>query len=275
MQARRIEEAFSMAAFLAFLELRSFRTDHPSLTDEEAVASLVSVRSNASGLDFSGGLALLRSLDSSLDWEPTKDRLRLFVYEWIRLVEPGWLRLVPYGREKLRKALGPDEVQCFRGAGLFDESPDNEAIEWWDRLAALMRGVSDAERMKRARLAERLSFEHERTRLNRLGISKEPKWVALEDNTVGYDILSYNLDSEGRIVSRLVEVKSKLSDTIFLTRTEWENAFSAAQQTVLHVWDLPQKSLREYHPREIAPNIPQDQGAGTWQDVRIELDSRS
>ena len=73
MQARGIEEAFSMAAFLAFLELRSFRTDHPSLTDDEAVASLVSLRSSASGLDFSGGLALLRSLDSSLDWQPTND----------------------------------------------------------------------------------------------------------------------------------------------------------------------------------------------------------
>ena len=273
MQARKLEEAFSMAAFLAFLELRSFRTDHPSLTDAEAVASLVSLRSRASGLDFFGGLTLLQSLDSSLDWKPTKSRLRLFVYEWIRLVEPRWLRLVPYGREKLRQALERDQTQCFREAGLFDESPDNEAVDWWDRLATLMRGISDAEKMKRARLAERLSLEHEKTRLKRLGISMEPKWVAIEDNTLGYDILSYDLNSEGRIVSRMVEVKSKLSDNIFLSRNEWENAFSAAQQTVIHVWDMPQKRLREYLPREIAPNIPRDQGAGTWQDVRITLGS--
>ncbi len=273
MQARGIKDAFSMAAFLAFLELRSFRAEHPCLTDAEVVASLNRVRTSAIGLDFRGGIALLRRLDSSLDWKQTKEHLRLFVYEWVRLVEPRWLRLVPYGREKLRNALGRDQVQCFREAGLFDADPDKKVVEWWDCMAALMRGASDAEKMKRARLAERLSLEHERMRLKGLGISEEPRWVALEDNTLGYDILSYDFDSEGRIVSRLVEVKSKLSDTIFLTRNEWENAFGAAQRTVIHVWDLPQERLREYRTSEMAPNIPLDQGTGTWQHVRITLES--
>ena len=261
-----------MAAFLAFLELRSFRTDRPLLSDAEAVASLISFRSRASGLDFRGGLALLRALDSSVDWNSTTNRLCLFVFEWVRLVEPRWLRLVPFGRQRVIRALDIDHAQCFRAAGLFDEAPDDETVQWWDRVAALMRGVSDAEKMKRARLAERLSLEHEQRRVKGLGIRDEPKWVSLEDNSLGYDILSYDRDSERRTVTRLVEVKSKLSDSIFLTRNEWQNASGAAQRTVIHVWDLPQERLREYRPREIAPNIPLDQGAGTWQDVRITLD---
>ena len=271
MQPRRLEDAFSMAAFVAFLELRSFLTEHPSLTATEAIASLNNLKASASGLDFRGGLTLLQGLDPSLDWNRNKNRLRLFVFEWVQTVNPRWLRLVPYGRERLRGALDSDQVQCFREAGLFDEAPDPEALEWWDHVAARMRGMSDTEKMKRARHAERLSLEHERRRVRALGIRDEPKWVSLEDNSLGYDILSYDRDPEGRTVSRLVEVKSKASDSIFLTRNEWENACGAAQRTVIHVWELPEERLREYRPREIAPNIPLDQGTGTWQDVRITL----
>ena len=263
-----------MAAFLAFLELRSFGTDHPSLNNTEAVVSLSSLRSSASGLDFRGGLALRQALDPSVDWNSTTDSLRLFIFEWVRLVEPRWLYLVPFGREGVRRALDSDHAQCFREAGLFDEVPDDEAIEWWDSLAALMRGVSDTEKMKRARLAERLSFEYEQRRMKELGIRNEPKWASLEDNSLGYDILSYDRDPQGRTVSRLVEVKSTLSESIFLTRNEWENASGAAQRAVIHVWDLRQEKLHEYRPQEIAPNIPLDHGAGSWQNVRITLDLR-
>ena len=272
MHPRRIEDAFSMAAFLAFLELHSFRADHPSLSDAEAVASLVNLRSRATGLDFRGGVALFRALDSSVDWNLTKSRLRTFVFEWVQLVQPRWLRLVPFGRQGVRRALDIDHAQCFREAGLFDEVPDDETVQWWDRVAALMRGVSDEEKMTRARLAERLSFEHEKRRVKNLGIRDEPKWVSLEDNSLGYDILSYDRDKMRRTVTRLVEVKSTLSDSIVLTRNEWQNASSAAQQAVIHVWYLPKRILREYRPCEIAPNIPMDQGSGAWQDVRIALD---
>ena len=128
--------------------------------------------------------------------------------------------------------------------------------------------------MKRARRAEWLSLEHERRRLEGLGIHDEPKWVSLEDNSLGYDILSFDLDPDGHTVNRLVEVKSRLSEWIFLTRNEWENASGAPQRTVIHVWELPDERLREYRPSEIEPNIPLDQGTGAWQNVRIALDSR-
>lgn len=274
MQARRIDDSFSMAAFLAFLELHSFCADHPSLTDAQAIASLNRLRSSASGLDFRGGLALRQTLDPSIAWKPTSDCIRLFVFEWIRLVQPPWLRLVPFGRDRVMGALDRNHAQCFREAKLFDEVPDDETIAWWDRVAALMRGLSDTEKMRRARHAERLSLEYEKRRLKELEILQEPKWISLEDNSLGYDILSYDRNTEGRTVPRLVEVKSRLSDVIFITRNEWNNASNSAQQTVIHVWDLREVRLREYHPQELAPNIPSDQGTGVWQNVRITLDLR-
>ena len=271
MPSRDLENALSMSAFIAFLEFRSFQMEHPALTDAEIVTTLSRVRTSSTGLDFEGGLTLHRSLDDSIHWQLTKHHLRLLILEWIDSIGPPWLRLVPYGREKLRVALADDQVQCFRDAGLFDDVPDDDALAWWDQLADLMRGKADSEKMRRARHAERLSLEFEVNRTQSLGISRIPKWVALEDNSLGYDILSYDIDPEGLIVTRLIEVKSRLSDGIFITRNEWDNASGAAQRSILHVWELPEERLHEYRVHEVAPHIPIDRGDGTWQDVRIAL----
>lgn len=271
MHSRRIEDAFSMSAFLAFLELREFLSVHPSLEYPDAITSIKKVRSVSSGLDFSGGLALLQHLDSSVDWQLTRNHLRLFASEWVSTTQPHWTRLVPYGRERLRGALSNDEMQCFREAGLFDEVPDEGTLEWWDDLAGRVRGVSEADRMKRARHAERLSMQFELDRLRRIGVPNSPRWVALEDNSLGYDILSYDLDVAGNIVNRLIEVKSTLSDEIFLTRNEWENASSATLHSAIHVWEFPIERLREYSFQDVALHVPIDRGEGTWQNVRIAL----
>ena len=262
-----------MSAFLAFLETRSFLVRHPAIPEADAIATLYRVHAGSSGLDFRGGLALLRALDSSLDWQLTRSHVRLFAFEWVKLTRPPWLRLIPHGRGKLRVALGDDQAQCLRQAGLFEEVPDKAVLAWWDRLANLVRSATETERMQRARHAERLSLEFELRRLSRLGIPRNPRWVALEDNSLGYDILSYDVDQRGLVVTRLIEVKSRLSDDIFITRNEWENAAGAEQQSVIHVWDLPEERLREFRVYDIAPHIPLDQGDGTWVDVRITLPS--
>lgn len=133
-----------------------------------------------------------------------------------------------------------------------------------------MRGAVDAERLVRAREAERLSLDYERKRLKGLGITLDPRWVAIEDNTLGYDIHSYDL-WDGEIVARLVEVKSTLSDTIFITKNEWRNADSADEHYCFHVWKLPEKVLTEYTVEVMRKHVPIDQGSGNWESVRIEL----
>lgn len=270
MVAPRLEHCFSMAAFLAFIELREYRAAHRSLSLNDALSSLGKLRSGATGLDFRAATALFEALDHDLPWDQTKAGLRLFVFEWVRLAQPIWLRSVPKGREYVRAALTGNEFQCFREAGLFDDTPDEDTIAWWDKIAALMRGTADQEKMQRARLAERLSLEHERARLAGLGIAREPKWMALEDNGLGYDILSYDL-SASQIVARLIEVKSTVSDTIILTRGEWKNAASSISQTVFHVWRLPSRELLEISASAMEHHIPKDCGNGSWQHLAVRL----
>ena len=272
MEPRHIRDALSMAAFQAFLELHAFCRSHPGLSALDAIDRLTRLRASASGLDFRGGLALYQHLDSARDWPESYDRLRLFIFDWVRIVKPAWLSAVPYGRDSVKNALGTDAAQCLREGGLFDDEPDDESIEWWDRMAAVARGSSDAEKMKRARHAERLSLEHERERLASLKIARQPRWVSLDDNRLGYDIVSYDRDSLNRVINRLVEVKSRFGSSIFLTRNEWDNAFKARQRAVIHIWDLPEEKLHEYRVPHLEPNIPRDRGMGAWQNVQIKLD---
>lgn len=259
-----------MAAYSAFVSLHHYLSKNPQLERADAIAAIRHTNSDAFGLDFVGATGLCEILNLTDDWSDTKEGLRLFVFEYIKATQPWWLRMVPYGREKVRSALERDQVQCLREAGLFDPVPDAETVAWWDEIGALVRGTVDAERMIRAREAERLSLEHERARLKTLGIDKEPKWVSLEDNTLGYDIQSYDV-SDGSVVNRLIEVKSTTSDAIFITRNEWQNAATADQHYFFHVWKMPEATVEEYSVSTIKPNIPTDQGSGLWQDVRVEL----
>jgi len=78
-------------------------------------------------------------------------------------------------------------------------------------------------KMKLGRAGERLVLKYERDKLSRLGINKVVQWVSEKDDTLGYDILSY--DSAGMEIH--IEVKtSSTNDTemrFYLSRTEYEH----------------------------------------------------
>jgi hypothetical protein len=259
-----------MSSYSAFVALRQYLLKNPELDIATAIEAVKQTNADASNLDYIGGVTIHGLLQGDQEWTDTSASLRLFVFKILRITQPWWLRLVPYGREKVRLALERDQVQCLREAGLFEPVPDSEVIAWWDRIGALVRGTIDSERMLRAREVEKLSLQYERQRMSKLGITLEPQWVSLEDNTLGYDILSYDLQG-GRIVSRLIEVKSTTASAIFITRNEWNNAASAENSFYFHVWKLPEKHIAEYRVAQMRPNIPIDQGTGYWEDVRVEL----
>jgi len=265
-----IDRCFTVAAYSAFVVLRQFLAKNPNTTAKEAVSIIEATNADNTGLDYLGGQEIYLHLNDILDISPGTNNLRSVIGELIRSSRPWWIRLIPYGREKVRSSLHMNQVQCLREAGLLDAVPDAGAIAWWDEMAALMRGVVDGERMTRARQAERLSLEYERARLKDLGIHLEPVWVSLDDNTLGYDIRSYNKEPSG-IVSRLIEVKSTTNDSIYITRNEWRNAVSANQRYLFHVWLMPAQKMVEYPASAMEPSIPVDKGTGEWQNVRITL----
>lgn len=197
--------------------------------------------------------------------------------EAVLLIElPEWAKLMTLGRGRFIKRLSSEDYRdirsLFRQARLLEEPPALEDVEWWDHIQAHVRLQGDAEKLRRARIAEQLSIDYERERLAKLGLSLEPRWMAIEDNTVGYDVLSYNPGQFGPL-NKLIEVKSSIASPLrfFLTRNEWEQANKFGKSYVFHVWDLQKEPavLYEKTVEQIAPHVPQDNKNGQWKTVLI------
>jgi hypothetical protein len=130
------------------------------------------------------------------------------------------------------------------------------------------------ETMVRARHAERLSLEFERNELVKLGIDRQVKWIAIEDDGAGYDILSYRM--VGNVIRPiLIDAKSTIASPLRfnVSRNEWKEADAVGPAYRFHIWDLKQLPPKLFvrTVEDVRPHIPQDGVKGEWTNVRIPV----
>src|SRR6266403_354093 len=259
------ERLLSMSAFEAAFILRRFRVLNPTYQDEQLIESIRSVRADFYPNDYDAGLALERIIPKHLDGTSDVDYFKAAIQGLIDTHQPLWVRLAPGGREYVLQAVSINGTQCFRNAGLLETPPGRDVSDWWDALAARVRNERDARLLDRGREAERRSLAFERCRLRALGIDREPRWVSIEDNNAGYDILSYD---PGAIepVNKIIEVKSSIQEPprIIVTRGEWNAALTYGDAYVFQVWGVGAIKPIEISVASMAAHVPLDQGVGGW-----------
>lgn len=120
---------------------------------------------------------------------------------------------------------------------------------------------------------EELSLRYEQARLHALGIQTPPRLLAIEDNSLGYDIESWDVNDSGEQVPLRIEVKAHSSGEprFFLTRNEWEVGQRLGPTYLLHVWDLGRQALRTISVEEVGLSVPLDRGAGRWKVVEVAV----
>lgn len=265
---------FSMSAFEALRLIRIKQAHSLGLSFLDAVDLIRAL--DASGLGYNYDAA--QELDELIDQGIDPFDSYLFYQECIRLLilrsRPTWARTIPLGRKKFTQKLTQDEVQCFSSAGLLDEMPEEKVVRWWDSIITHTRSFGDESRMIQAREAEKLTLRHELARLSDLGIDKPPVWMAIEDNTVGYDILSYD-KGETEPVTKVIEVKSTVASPLrfYVSRNEWNTCCKTGKAYLFHIWDMRNGRLYERSGQDIEPHIPKDSGEGLWSTVEIKLSS--
>ncbi len=272
MQAQR---HISMSAISALIAVRRYCMEFPTVEPHAAAVSIKSRDADFGGSDFEAALSLHDLLPTELVFVDVSSDLQKALKLLLLHHRPWWLRVVPYGRERLVAAARGDDIdqlQCLRAAGLFDDPPAQTTVTWWDDLAHTVRADRDQHLLSQGREGERLSLAYERERLQKLGINAEPKWVSIEDNGAGYDIQSFS-PGTSEPLNRLIEVKSsaRQKPRIFISRNEWESALQYGESYVFHIWHLPSKVLTERTVADLAPNIPINQGTGQWTDVEVEI----
>ncbi len=265
---------FAMSAFEGLRTLRLNSVTYPNMDIVALSEFITRVDASSGAHDYEAAFALDPLVIARASPTQALDFYQECIEALIPAYRPVWVRTIPLGRSKFVQKLSRDEVQCFRSAGLLDEPPTIEIINWWDRVAARARLQADQEKMIRAREAERLSLEHETRRLARLGINSSPIWMSIEDNTAGYDIRSFDPGTD-QPVARLIEVKSTIASPLrfFVSRNEWETALKYGPAYFFHVWDLRGPQLHQRTVADILPHIPTDNEQGKWQNATIHISS--
>ena len=199
--------------------------------------------------------------------EGYEQRLRQAILDYIDAAAPAWVQTATFGRKRLISFAGNQIGQVFLEAGLVDGT-DEAVVAFWDALAARARGQKDDRLNAIGREGERLSLAYECQRTG-----KVPKWVAIDNNDDGYDILSVVSAEDHRKQS--IEVKAStlgLRGSFFLTRNEWDRALEA-EQHAFHLWSLeePAPMLAVVRLESMNPHIPTDRGQGEWRVVNVPL----
>lgn len=191
---------------------------------------------------------------------------------------PTFAKLMTLGRGRFIKRIKGDDYRdirsVFREALLLVDPPTTDDIAWWDHVQGRVRLNFDQERLARAREAEGLTIQYEIAALQKQGIARLPFWMAIEDNTAGYDVLSYRSAAMGE-KNLLIEVKSTIASPLrfIITRNEWDNADQIGDAYIFHVWDMD-KVPPVLHVRtveQIRPHIPADNKKGKWKTAEIPI----
>jgi len=191
--------------------------------------------------------------------------LRQALLDHIDVESPPWVQCATYGRSRVMAFAGNGVAQVFVEAGLA-HGFDDDVVAFWDALSARARGQRDGRLLEIGRTGERLTLAHEEARTGR-----KPKWVAINNNGDGYDVLSVVGDEDARALSIEVKTSSQgMSGALRLTRNEWEMA-QERESHLFHLWDIQRKPprLAKVCARDMLSHIPTDTGKGRWELVTV------
>lgn len=195
--------------------------------------------------------------------ESHESRMRQSIIDYVDEFKPTWLQNATFGRLKVLSYAGSEVRQVLVEAGLATGC-NAETVIFWDKLAAMARGQKDISLAEIGRRGERLTIDRETERTGR-----QPKWVSLENNADGYDVLSVvNRDDAAKLS---IEVKATTlgpKGSFHITRNEWQRALEAPFHC-FHLWMLQGNrdegaSLAVVNPDEMITHVPADNGLGEW-----------
>lgn len=271
------DRLFTISAFEGLRIMRAVIATVPEVTIEACPAAVIAHSPQAKSYDLDAA----KELHSLVPSDASHDDV-LFYRECILAVlllkMPAFAKLMTLGRGRFIKRIKGNEYRdirsVFREAKLLQDPPSGGNISWWDIVQGRVRLNFDQERLVRARYAESLSLEYEQNELTKLGITRAPVWMAIEDNTAGYDVLSYRPAAVDER-NLLIEVKSTVASPLrfIITRNEWNNADQVGDAYLFHVWDMD-KTPPILHVRtveQIRPHIPADKEKGKWKTAEIPV----
>ena len=266
---------FRISVIDGALNLCLHRQEYHSNSIEDAVRQLRNGPAYLAGYDYERAIQLGHRVgwDAFVINGTRQEQLQETLMHLAIRLKPFWARVSYLGRKCALQMASDDQLQCLDFADLLATPLSNESVAWWDELGMFFRSEEEQRKIKIGREGERLTMAHETQRLNDQGIPKQPIWISLEDNRVGYDVHSFQRTEGGKIEDLRIEVKAtSYSPTHFImSRLEWDVALRQPNLHLFHIWNLEIKELLKLSVNEMAAHMPTDAGDGQWREVRVTL----
>lgn len=177
-----------------------------------------------------------------------------------------WLDYAFLGREKSINAISnSDDKACLQNLLLLGNL-DKNGEQWWQDLSIFSRSISNDAKQETGREGEEVVFKFEQ---DRIGKNTEIIKMYIEDNSAGYDILSFE---SSELKNRLhIEVKAtKIANgKAYITANEIKKAKKYEKFYRFYLVDLQNSQLAIINYESIKPHISKDQGEGKTENFSV------
>jgi len=195
---------------------------------------------NIYNLDYYYGSKLFKILSENLDINDNKIKnLRLILKEMYFKIDHPFLFLIKNKRRRFLKTINSNELQLLRDAELIDID-DDEVENWWLELINFLKKKDIEKKIISGDEGEDASMNFEKQKLKTLGVNNRPIRVSIDDDSLGYDIESWD-KKDGDLRKIFIEVKNN----IFIFKSgQWREAQAKKNSYFAHYWTKNCKLLK-------------------------------
>ena len=219
------------------------------------------------------GLEIINELNTKIKEHDYQIILRQILSKYLKDEKPGFLLRITGGRDYFLNYIDENFEQLLNDAGLYSEinlsKEGREIGNWWDDLSVFVRNLEKDKKLDQGREGEEKTIRYEINKLKKLDIKKKPKWISYEDNSAGYDVLSW--DEEQNKIFIEVKATNNTNGLFYLSKGEWRFSVSAKDNYFIHVWIQDKKEPRIITYSELnSKNYKiEDSSNAEWEKIKI------
>ena len=219
------------------------------------------------------GLEIINELNTKIKEHDYQIILRQILSKYLKDEKPGFLLRITGGRDYFLNYIDENFEQLLNDAGLYNEinlsKEGREIGNWWDDLSEFVRNLEKDKKLDQGREGEEKTIRYEINKLKKLDIKKEPKWISYEDNSAGYDVLSW--DEEQNKIFIEVKATNNSNGLFYLSKGEWRFSVSEKDNYFIHVWIQDKKEPRIITYSELnSKNYKiEDSSNAEWEKIKI------
>ena len=199
--------------------------------------------------------------------------LRTNLFKIIIASNPTWITKVNLGRQfvlneinDLDNQVESNEILHTLDVCKLKNNNDVDTVLWWKRLSEYYR--NNDTNIEKGIDGEFLTLKYEINKLYNLNIDKTPLLMSIDNETLGYDILSFRKSSND-IYEIYIEAKFSNNNKFFLTKNEWNAANKYLDNYFIYFWNNNFDKPKIISFEKLKQYILEDKEDSTWDKLII------